>query len=356
MLLVVIIVAAIVAVIMFVAAGRPLPVSTGAYCQTSCIGRNAFLMLPIERDAHGLPLIELWIGAQPVKAVLDSASCMLLVAGDECTSCDAKLGKYRRRDVETETETKAEGGVATFGTQTDDWTECSDVVAVSGRCVRGLGDVASRRAVDDVTMYLGTCSFGVTAARRASAYAMDMPQSNYNVCGVGRCRGGLSFLGQLTDDRTFTFIHTPSRDSYVMLREAALGASAVRVPLCGDDDVYAVALHRATLGGVPLAGLPPRVLFDTGSNYLFAPDAVCSALEAQRGAVLRLEFVGENAATGEAAEVALALPASSYAPAGHTYCAPTYPTDDFLIVGTLLLTEPVAIAFSPDALLMESLV
>ena len=328
---------------------RPLPVHAEGFCQTRCSAANTFLMIPIDRDEHGLPQIELWLGNQPVRAVLDSASCSLLVAGKACRGCPAVQGRYAPRTP------PGRSGVTTFGTQEDEWNAYADVVAVAGRCVKDVRDLLDGPGVDDVTMFLGECTFGVTRRRVPSAYALDMPMSSYNICGVGRCHGEQSFLGQLNAERTFTFVQTPQNQAYVLLREARLSSKAVRVPLQPDEDVYAVALASATLGGHAVDGMPDRVLFDTGSNYLFAPGSVCAALQAQRGETLQLTVSGVDGA-GRAADVTLQLPASSYAPySDHLYCAASHPDDDFLILGTLLLTEPVAIAFSPTALTIEPL-
>ena len=343
---------------------RPLPTPKAAMdmSQVQC-STDLYLATPLRLNYDGLPMLELWIGrpAQPLRVVFDTASTSLVLAGASCAQCaangaGAENGHYDESASSTAMDALDETGETTYGTQLDQWKTATDVVACAGYCVENchalLENPPSDNAEESV-LHLGLCDFKVTTARLPSAYAHVMggevlPQSNYSICGMGPSS---EILKQLSPSEMFTMVFSKHR-TYVLFRDAGLKKGHPRVPRVLNTSFYMVALKEMRYDGSVVA-TPRKVLLDSGSNFLFAPTAVCETLQkghrAHLSSEIEIVFDGVVGDDDTPAEVALRIPRDAYANVNDSrevYCAPSHDDDDYLILGTLLL-ENMAVQFGP---------
>ena len=364
------------------------PAHLKAPSNTRCVAAESVVAVPMVTDANGISLWRLFLGddLQPIFACLDTASPCLLVATNKCKTCTGSEthGTYSPPDaVCREPETQV------FGTQEDDCCKHKDCVTFYGTCVSNVEDVTAAtharteemktsvvgenavdgaadgavidahrveendavavRSPEDVTF------FGVEK-RRKSPYAMLMPMSSYNVCGL--CNGRNSFLSQIhtTDQgsiKPFTICFTEADRGMFLFgdlpapKDPATVHSVARIPRTfkgQGGEFYMLDLHSIRIGGTDVSDLDShkygRLLVDTGSNMSFFPPSVVSTLRRSTDAQVELRF-------GEQGHLSLSFPPDVWAPRPmEPYVELTHSSDNYCILGALWM-QHMCVTFGP---------
>ncbi len=340
---------------------------------TRCVAAGSVVAVPMVVDPNGISLWRLFLGddLQPIFACLDTASPCLLVATKKCNTCTGseRHGTYSPPDhVCREPETQV------FGTQEDDCCKHQDSVTFYGSCVSSVedvmtamhaGDVAviDRRADDEENDAVAVRSpedvifFGVEN-RRKSPYAMRMPMSSYNVCGL--CSGRNSFLSQIhtTDQgsiKPFTMCFTEADRGMFLFgdlpapKDPTSVLFTTRIPRTfkgHGGEFYMLDLHSIRIGSnnVSDVDIDPykygRLLVDTGSNMSFFPPPVVSTLRRSTDAQVELRF-------GEEGHLSLTFPPDVWAPRPmEPYVELTHSSDNYCILGALWM-QGMCVTFGP---------